>query len=378
MRSKLKLKKHKGYWVAIGSIPERQADGTIAYRRVERGLGPDLKSKAEREDYVARLNKYHEDRALTKPLSFARAYTNYIETGHKVPLFAEAILRGIGTMQCVDINDTVMVDLRRKMFAADAKPSHINRNLYTPVNAILKMASKGQTWKPDLTRPKGHKESPPVEVPKGDWFKRVLPYCHQNTVALVAFLTVHGRRLGEGLGRVTDDYDREARTLSVGRDKNGDPRLIELLPQVAELIEALPVWNKDRVPSAGNPNFRKEREWIFGCGPNSASNIRDDILLACCLASGHDRTTAWQMVKKPSEHREALDNLSVPYFSPHELGRHSFASRLLAAGFSLQYVKDAGGWKTIEMVSNRYGHLEKKETTRAVHEVGKKLADDQF
>lgn len=339
MRSKLKLKKHKGYWVAIGSIPERQPDGSVTYKRVERGLGPNLKSKAEREDYVARLNKYHEDAALTKPLSFARAYSNYIETGHPVPLFAEAILRGIGVMQCVDINDTVIVDLRRTMFAADAKASYINRHLYTPVNAILKMASKGQTWKPDLTRPKGHKVSPPVEVPKGDWFKLILPHCGPNLRALLAFLTVHGRRLGDALGRVPADYDIGARTLFVGRDKNGDPRLIELLPQVAQLIESMPRW--------------MDREWLFGAGPNSGSDVRRDLKAACAAAG-------------------------VPYFSPHELGRHAFATRLLAAGFSLQYVKDAGGWKTIEMVSNRYGHLEKKETTRAVHEVGKKLADDQF
>jgi len=43
---------------------------------------------------------------------------------------------------------------------------------------------------------------------------------------------------------------------------------------------------------------------------------------------------------------------------------------MLRAGFSLQYVKDAGGWKSIEVLSRLYGHLERKEWTQGVHEVG--------
>lgn len=43
---------------------------------------------------------------------------------------------------------------------------------------------------------------------------------------------------------------------------------------------------------------------------------------------------------------------------------------MLTAGYSLQYVKDAGGWKSVEVLSRRYGHLERKEWTQGVHEVG--------
>ena len=42
---------------------------------------------------------------------------------------------------------------------------------------------------------------------------------------------------------------------------------------------------------------------------------------------------------------------------------------MLRAGYSLQYVKDAGGWASIEVLSKLYGHLEKKEWTEAVHKV---------
>ena len=51
----------------------------------------------------------------------------------------------------------------------------------------------------------------------------------------------------------------------------------------------------------------------------------------------------------------------MPYFSPHVFGRHKFATRFLEAGYSLQFVKNAGHWKTIRLVAELYGHLEKRE-----------------
>jgi hypothetical protein len=49
---------------------------------------------------------------------------------------------------------------------------------------------------------------------------------------------------------------------------------------------------------------------------------------------------------------------------------------MLRAGYSLQYVKDAGGWKSIEVLSRLYGHLERKEWTAGVHKVGDAFIDD--
>ena len=45
-------------------------------------------------------------------------------------------------MQVGDIDDTVMIDLVKKLFPVDAKAGYKNRHLYTPVIAILRMASK--------------------------------------------------------------------------------------------------------------------------------------------------------------------------------------------------------------------------------------------
>lgn len=331
-RSKLKAvrrKKKNGsiIYTARGFVPVRLADGTFARRRVEHGLGGD--TAAARKAEVDRLNAAYEDKALQVPLTFARAYLNYIDAGHPVPFYAELILAHLGVRQCSEIDDSIMLDLAKEIFKPNAAPAHINRHLYTPVIAVLSMALRKGA--PTLTRPVGHNVAHKIEIPDADWYRLLMPHLTPVTAALVTFLTMHGRRLGDALGRRPADLNPADGTLAIGRTKNGEPMLIDLHPGVLSLMLAMPDWEK--------------RQWLFRDGPGSASNVRKDIQAACRKAG-------------------------ITYFSPHEMGRHAFATRMLRAGYSLEYVRKAGGWKTIEMVSRRYGHLEHKEVTEAVHKVG--------
>ncbi len=334
-RSKLsavRRKKKDGavVWMARGFVPVRRPDGTFARQRVEHRLGGHTATSRQAE--IDTLSKGYEERALHVPLTFARAYINYVESGKPVPLYAERILDQIGVMQCAAIDDTVMVALKKTLFRADAAAAYVNRHLHTPVAAILRQSLREHA--PQLTRPKGHKDVAPMVIPDQSWFRLVSPHMGPATLALVMFLTVHGRRLGDALGRRPSDFDPVARTLSIGKTKTGDPLLIDMHPGVAAMIDAMPGW--------------RDHAWLFRDGPTSPSNVRKDIAAACRAAG-------------------------VPYFAPHALGRHSFATRMLRAGYSMQYVKDAGGWATIEMVAKRYGHLEKREVTTAVHLVGDDL-----
>lgn len=366
IRSKLKPEFRKGYWFARGFVPIRQADGSIARRRVERGVGPDLKTKAERQAYCDTLNRYYEERALAivKPMTFAKAYTNYVEAGHRVPYRGERILKCLGMMQVAEIDDSAMLRAAKVVFPRGVKPGTVNRHLYSPVIAILNMASKSKACsRANLTRPVGHKAVPPLEIPDRDWFRTVLPRLSADRVALVCFLTVHGRRLGDALGRSPADFDAVSGTLAIGKDKSGNPLLIELVPGVRDLFLEMRDW--------------KSREWLFGVGPNSGSDVRRDILIACMKAAGLElglmRGKGGVGLAKT-----ALAAAGMKYHAPHSIGRHSFATRLLRAGYSLHHVKESGGWATIEMVSQRYGHLAKSETTVAVHESGNAWFADSF
>lgn len=345
------------YWAARGFVPVRAPDGSIARRRVEHSIDGD--TAAARQEETDKLNKLYEERAtaITRPLTFAKAYTNYINLGYPVPFFGEEILKHIGIRQCQEIDDSVMVELAKKLFGPDARPSYVNRHLYTPVLSILRKALKEKA--PQLTRPKGYKDkSDTISIPNAAWFRTVFPYLGPDTQALLLFMTMHGRRLGDALGRRPIDFDPEQGTLIVDRTKTGDPLLVDLHPEVIRAMLRMPGWQK--------------RRWLFTDGPTSGSNVRKDIMVGCLKANGLDP----EMVNKKGGLKKArllLETTPIEYFSPHEIGRHAFATRMLRAGYSLQYVKDAGGWKSIEVLSRIYGHLERKEWTTGVHKVGNAL-----
>ena len=55
----------------------------------------------------------------------------------------------------------------------------------------------------------------------------------------------------------------------------------------------------------------------------------------------------------------------IKYYSSHKIGRHAFVARLLEHGGTLREAQDAGGWASIQIVADTYGHLEKQ----AVHQL---------
>jgi integrase len=329
----------KVYWLARGYVPFRQADGTVGSRRVERGFGPECTTARDREKRCAELNVEYEERFRNprKMITFAKAYTNYIAKNKAMPYYADEILEYIGEMQCLDIDDSVMVELAEELWPDDAAPSTINRHLYSPVIAILNIALREQA--PKLERPAGHKQVLPVIIPPVSWYKALIPqgnpreFLNPRQLAFVMFVASHGRRTVEALARKPTDLDPDTGILDLGKTKTGI-RQVELHPLSLDLILSIPGWDK--------------QDWLFGAGPTSANSFRRDLKAACKRAG-------------------------VEWYHPHAFGRHFSVTRMLRKGYSVAHVADAHGM-TPEMVTRRYGHLSKRESTAALHETG----DDLF
>jgi hypothetical protein len=330
-------KGNKTYWLGRGQVPVRSADGSIGSRRVERGFGPKCTTARDREKKCAEWNLEYEERFRNprKLITFARAYTNYIAKNKAMPYYADDILEYIGTMQCLDIDDTVMVELADELWPDGASSSTINRHLYTPVIAVVHMALKEKA--PELERPEGHNHVLPVIIPPKGWHAQINPEMNPWQRAFVMFLAMHGRRTVEALARRPRDLNTETGMLDLGKTKTG-LRQVHLHPECLKLIMAIPGWNKQK--------------WLFGAGPNSASSFRRDL-------------------------KVAIERAGAEWYHPHAFGRHTSVTRMLRAGHSIAYVADAHGM-THEMVSRRYGHLSKQETTEALHEVGGSLFDEVF
>jgi hypothetical protein len=176
-----------------------------------------------------------------------------------------------------------------------------------------------------------------VMIPPLSWYRQVAPELNKKQLAFMFFLAMHGRRTVEALARIPRDLDPHTGILDLGKTKTG-LRQIELHPECLNLILQIPDWNKQK--------------WLFGCGPTSANSFRRDF-------------------------KAAVERAGATWYHPHAFGRHSSVTRMLRAGHSVAHVADAHGM-TPEMVTKRYGHLSKRETTAALHAVGGDLFDQVF
>src|SRR5262249_49587465 len=87
----------------------------------------------------------------------------------------------------------------------------INRQLYTPVIAVMKFARHAYQPK----RPEGHDNLPALDVPANDWYPAVVRAANPYLRAFLIVQRMTGRRPDELLNRSRDHYVRETGALMV-------------------------------------------------------------------------------------------------------------------------------------------------------------------
>lgn len=334
-------------------IPERQEGGAIKFRPVERSVGSVSKREGAKlverwyQDAVAAA-----DAAPRAIPTFAEVALTYQKTQGPSPYFTP-ILEQIGNRPVTDINQTLMMELATTIYPGRTAAT-INRQLFTPVIAALRMSARGDAYKmPMIERPKGHDSLPDLNVPDNDWFRAVLPVANPWLRAFLICGRLHGRRPGEYLNRERKHFDREARTLLVRDNKGKQNITINLaepawaaLASLPDMTEATHIRRDHR--GRNTPRLTEaKKSWLFGTCHKST--MRKWLLKAC-------------------------KDAGAPYHMAKEAGRHAFATGHLKEGKSLKWVQDAGHWKTIKVVAEKYAHLEKQ----AVHEQAKRSGESWF
>jgi integrase len=323
------------YWVA--KVPVRTEDGSICWRKIERGTGTSNIAEARKKAEIFE-REFHEqlDRKISKngpELIFAEAASTYMRSGGDRTYLA-SIIAEIGLMPVSKVDNDVVQALAEKLYPSRAA-STVNRKIYTPILAVLHMASRARKCPPPmLTRPKGHDKAPALKIPPEDWFFEILPHLSPSKRALLLLITLHGMRISEAIERTPEDVDTSRWTITVPDTKTGEPALVRLSPPVIAAIKEIPQW--------------KAQRWLFGTCHRS--NIARDFAKAAKAAG-------------------------VPHFGTHAIGRHSFATRILRDGRSLKFLKDAGRWKTIKMPATRYGHLEQSEVADGVSDLAERWSE---
>lgn len=319
--------------------------GTLRGIRIRESTGTDSRPHAEailakRQQEILDRSTFGEKYTAT----FAEGVNLYLDLGGDARYLAPLVQRW-GSWRLSAITPLEIARAGREIYP-NCKPATLNRQLYTPTIAILRRASEaGLCAAPAVKRPKVEqaKVQPSndadidallaatgkIAFHPGSAGDNRQKAARTRLRALVLMMSLTGCRVSEAVAVERRDVRLDAATPDVlFRDtKNGDPRRAILPSELVSALKALP---------DGPPDSR--------------------------LLGYSSRYTAYQAIER------ACDAAGIPRVSPHQVGRHTFAARLLDAGHTLKTVQEAGGWKDIGIVARTYGHLEHSRVEAAIRE----------
>jgi integrase len=232
-------------------------------------------------------------------------------------------------------------------------PATINRQLYTPLSAVINMAASKDYCAPvKFKRPK---------LPKGRvrWITHAEAFCLIEACAphlkpLVAFLFYTGARIGEALWLDWRNIDLQRGQVQFLDTKNGRDRGVPLHPDLVAILANLP--HRDGCV------FRKQGRLIKPTGftprnSNSGEPIVPEYHLgepyAPLDADDPRDVSAGSRIKKGF--KAAVSRAGITNFHPHDC-RHTWATWHYQENRDLNMLMHLGGWSSLSMVL-RYAHV---------------------
>lgn len=325
----LKLRKHR-------KSPFWQMRGTVAGRRVEQSTRTG--NRAEAEEIRARWEAELWDRARHGPevvATFAEAVNIYLDQG-KSPRFLGPLLDYFATNRLKGIDQSA-IDRAARAIYPTAAHSTINRQLITPMRAVLVSAAKrGLCARPQIETRKVR----PVERKSvsRDWLRKFMAHASPHLSALMCFMAFTGVRVGKACELTWGAIDLARGYATVGIDKNGKPHTVALGATVIAALANIPD------PKSGKVFRYAGRRSVYGVI------------------------------------RRACDRAGIEYLATHQPGRHTFATWFLAEGHNLEALRQAGNWSSARLIMERYAHLEKSdidEKVRGLPGLGENRGTDQ-
>ncbi len=251
--------------------------------------------------------------------TFLEAAVAYMEADGE-RRFLKPLIEHFGTTALAQI-DQAAIDRAAKLLCPAVSSATINRQVYTPVSAVLKFAHKRGLCELRLIerprQPKGRvRWLTPAEA------ERLIGECAPHMKPLVIFLLYTGARLSEALYLDWRQVDLHARQVRFLETKNGEDRGVPLHPRVFTELAGL----EHREGAV----FRRHDGQPYADSRGSGSPIKTGFKAACRRAGIVD-------------------------FTPHDC-RHTWATWYYAATRDLIGLMELGGWSDERMV-RRYAHL---------------------
>lgn len=213
-----------------GKTPNYSIRGTHYGVTVDRTAGTPDRKKA-----TAYLNKIKADieRGAYTPkgaITFAKAALSYLRNGGEA-LFVGPLADHFGNQPLVEI-DQEAIDEAAVILYPNASAATRNRQVYTPISAILKHAKVVFPVK----RPKGAQGKVKVEWMTPEQAERLLDAAEAvdpEFRTFLALLCYTGLRLSEALNLSCAGVDLKETAIFIPETKNDDPRAVHVPPQLA-------------------------------------------------------------------------------------------------------------------------------------------------
>jgi integrase len=305
------------YWYVRGTylgIALYCSTGTSNRRAAARILAT-WKEQAERGEF--------DKPAAHTPPGFASASLAYLRAGG-ARAFLAPILKAWGDRPLDEIDQVAIDDLATQLYPS-ATAATRNRQVYTPVSAVLKHVGVDAKIK----RPKGWRGSKRTFWLSPEQTFRVLDEASKIAPefgALCTLLNYTGLRLSEALGLLCENIDLSRSYAYVPTTKTDEPRAVHLPPIVIEALARLPRGLE-----------RKGRVFRY----HNGGRLRDMLTMAT-EAAGVD----------------------LPHRTAFHVFRHTYATwmRLYGGLDGLGLVR-TGAWADLESVA-RYSHSETSAEAR--------------
>jgi integrase len=326
--------------------------GSVAGRRIRESTRTSNKAfaeeyRAQREAQIFREQIYGTRAVAT----WSTAVISYAQVVHPSPGTARLLLRLTNHFGCVKLNriDQLAMDLTvRALCQSDAAPATVLRNVIAPALAVLNHAHRrGWCDAPAFEKPRGAsgvKRTRWLSPTEYDALCAAMPL---HLRPLVVFLTCTGARLGEAISLDWRDVNLDAGTALLRKTKNGQDRLVHLLPAA---IAALSEITYIRRPATAPNLLQYKQPHVDYFHEEDGAVFRTNHGVAYADKGGQ----GGGHVKKgwSSGRRRAGLGLDV---TPHTL-RHTWASWSYALNPDPFRLQENGGWASPVMV-RRYTKL---------------------
>lgn len=225
------------------------ARGTIDGRRIERSTGTTVHAIAKQR-CIEFLKDFEPEKPVEAgPYKFEEAVRDYMDQGGQTR-YLPKLVDYFANVTCDEITNKVLNDAALSLYP-NAAPATINRQLLTPMGAIINLAADSRLCLPLKVRRR--KEPPPRDLfMTPDEAERLIEATHgvrnKHFPALVTFLIGQGCRVGETLQiNAARDVDLENGfvTLRADTTKGGYTRRVTLIPRVRAALSTLDTIGRD-------------------------------------------------------------------------------------------------------------------------------------